>query len=248
MKYGLINVSRIITHKNHDKTRCNNGEVIKLARSIQKLGLLEPLTVKPLLGGEGYEIISGNKRYCAMSLLGMAKIPCIITEASDDNALVCITLQMYSKHNPFLLADKLKRLLSASNKGAEEIAEDLGMEVSEFIEYLLPARMSEIERKIAVENKLSEETVRKIASNPDYSQRLSILSGYIPHSTKNEKSDQKRIKARRTVPTGELKLFENTVKRALTFLERLGYSTEKESANRGEEVEYKIRLAKRARV
>lgn len=245
MKYAVINSSRIIMPKNHDKSRCNGGDVVKLAKSIQKLGLLEPITVKPLIGGDGYEIISGNKRYCAMSLLGIKKIPCIVTESQEDNVLIYITLQKYSKHNPFVLADKLKRMLSSESKSAEEIAESLGMDISDFLEYLLPARMSDIERHIALENKLSEETIRNIASVQDYEKRLSILSGYaIKKSASSEIVRKKSVKARRSVATGELKLFENTVKRALALLEKLGYTAQKEIYDNRGETEYKIKLSK----
>ncbi len=244
MKYALISTSRIITPKNHDKTRCGNGEIVRLAKSIQKLGLLEPITVKPLIGGDGYEIISGNKRFCALSMLGEKKIPCILTESTQNNSLIYITLQKYSKHNPFVLADKLKRMLTSGDKSAEETADALGMEITEFIEYLLPSRMTQIERQIAIENRLSEENIRKIATEPELKKRLDALSVYISGKTPSGLSMAKKAKARRNVPRGELKLFENTVKRAISLLEGLGYSAKNETSEFGNNIEYKIKLSK----
>ena len=221
---------------------------MKLAKSIQKLGLLEPLTVKPLIGGNGYEIISGNKRFCALTLLGEKKIPCLITDMSQNSNLIYITLQRYSKHNSFVLADRLKRLLTSGDKTAEELSDLLGMETSEFIEYLLPARMTPIERQIAIENNLSEEKIRKIASNPDQRKRLDELAVYISGKPPMGSMKTKKVKARRNVPRGELKLFENTIKKAVSLLEDMGYIAEKEARDDGEGIEYRIKLSRQITV
>ena len=241
MKYGLININRIIIEKGHDKSRCNSGEVVKLAKSIQKLGLLEPISVKELSGGTGYEILSGNKRYCALNLLGAKKVPCIIHEKSENSELIAISMQKYSKHNPFILADKIKRLLLSYELGAEDLAEKLGVETEEVIEYLLPSRMTQIEREMVINNHISEEITRKIAKISSPQARLNIISDYIQKKS-SIKFNKSNAKKRPTA--GQIKLFENTLKRSMESLENAGYKTNKEKLDSETQIEYKIRLTK----
>lgn len=54
----------------------------ELRTSIAELGLLSPIKVRP--DGGRYTIIYGNRRYKACKLLGLAAIPCIISNASGE--------------------------------------------------------------------------------------------------------------------------------------------------------------------
>lgn len=52
-----------------------------LARSIEQLGLLQPVTLRAV--GERYEVIAGHRRLSAFRKLGKASIPSIVREADD---------------------------------------------------------------------------------------------------------------------------------------------------------------------
>jgi ParB family transcriptional regulator, chromosome partitioning protein len=56
----------------------------ELALSIKNVGLLEPIIVRPLQ--DGYEIISGHRRYEAFKLLGMIRVTCHIIDVDDKEA------------------------------------------------------------------------------------------------------------------------------------------------------------------
>ncbi|RLJ06868.1 MAG: hypothetical protein DRP12_03325 [Candidatus Aenigmatarchaeota archaeon] len=60
----------------------------ELADSIDRLGLLNPITVKP--DGDGYEIIAGVRRYLACQRLGWDEIPAIVRDLDDLNKLVAM--------------------------------------------------------------------------------------------------------------------------------------------------------------
>jgi len=55
----------------------------ELMNSIQELGLLSPIKVRTVSGGR-YKIVYGNRRYKACSMLGLATIPCIVSNATDE--------------------------------------------------------------------------------------------------------------------------------------------------------------------
>ncbi|MBD2847721.1 ParB/RepB/Spo0J family partition protein [Paenibacillus sp. IB182496] len=58
----------------------------ELMRSIEELGLLSPIKVRPVPGGR-YQIIYGNRRYKACSMLGLDHIPCIVSTVTDETEI-----------------------------------------------------------------------------------------------------------------------------------------------------------------
>jgi ParB family chromosome partitioning protein len=58
--------------------------VDELARSIQRLGLLQPIIVRA--NKVSFEIIAGNRRFKACKMLGLKKISCHIVELDDRSA------------------------------------------------------------------------------------------------------------------------------------------------------------------
>jgi ParB family transcriptional regulator, chromosome partitioning protein len=78
---GDILISKIKQSKN---IRHQVPDTEELARSIEEKGLLQPILVRTL---DGYfEIVAGNRRYCACKSLGWKKIACHIIELDDRQA------------------------------------------------------------------------------------------------------------------------------------------------------------------
>ena len=55
--------------------------------SIQKVGILNPVILRPDPGG-GYEMISGHRRMYAADLIGMKEIPALVRNMTDDEAVI----------------------------------------------------------------------------------------------------------------------------------------------------------------
>jgi ParB family transcriptional regulator, chromosome partitioning protein len=54
----------------------------ELSRSIKELGILEPLLVRPLEGGD-YELVAGERRYRAATIAGLSEIPVVVRGMDD---------------------------------------------------------------------------------------------------------------------------------------------------------------------
>jgi ParB family chromosome partitioning protein len=54
----------------------------ELSRSIAKLGIIEPLLVRPLVGDE-YELVAGERRLRASKLAGLAEVPVVVRVMDD---------------------------------------------------------------------------------------------------------------------------------------------------------------------
>ncbi|WP_138504473.1 ParB/RepB/Spo0J family partition protein [Nostoc sp. PA-18-2419] len=62
----------------------------ELSRSIKELGILEPLLVRPLPGGD-YELVAGERRYRAASMAALTEVP-IISRVMDDGTAYQVRL------------------------------------------------------------------------------------------------------------------------------------------------------------
>jgi len=69
------------------RRRAAQTHIEALADSIRQVGLIEPICVRPLPGGE-YQIIAGECRWRAAKLAGFESMPCRVHELTEDQAFV----------------------------------------------------------------------------------------------------------------------------------------------------------------
>lgn len=69
----------------------------ELARSIESVGLIQPVIVRPL--GDGYELIAGERRWRAAQMAGYTVIPAILREASDVESLELALVENVVRQN-----------------------------------------------------------------------------------------------------------------------------------------------------
>lgn len=67
------------------KTFCPEA-LAELAGSIGSLGLLEPILVRPVAGGDRWLIIAGERRWRAAQVAGLDAVPCRVMDDLDDAA------------------------------------------------------------------------------------------------------------------------------------------------------------------
>ena len=82
-----IDISRIHTFPNHPFKVINDDKMETLVESIRENGVLNPVIVRPDQTGN-YEMISGHRRLHAAGIAGLDKIPAIVIEMSDDEAII----------------------------------------------------------------------------------------------------------------------------------------------------------------
>jgi ParB family transcriptional regulator, chromosome partitioning protein len=82
-----IEISRIHTFPNHPFKVLDDDKMETLVESIRENGILNPVIVRPDQTGN-YEMISGHRRLHAAGIVGLEKIPAIVKEMSDDEAII----------------------------------------------------------------------------------------------------------------------------------------------------------------
>ena len=73
--------------KNHPFKVLDDEAMQRTVESVAQFGVLAPLIARPRPEG-GYEIISGHRRQHAAELAGLATLPVIVRDMSDDEAVI----------------------------------------------------------------------------------------------------------------------------------------------------------------
>jgi len=77
---------------NHD------AELQKLIDSIRDSGIMSPLIARPRADG-GYELISGHRRKAAAEILGIDKLPVLVRDMTDDEAVILMVDSNIQREN-----------------------------------------------------------------------------------------------------------------------------------------------------
>ena len=82
-----IELERIHSFPNHPFKVLDDEKMDTLVESIRENGILNPVIVRPDQNGD-YEMISGHRRLHAAGIVGLNKVPAIVNEMSDDEAII----------------------------------------------------------------------------------------------------------------------------------------------------------------
>lgn len=103
----------------------------ELADSIKQEGVLQPISVRPLVGhasGARYEIIAGERRWRAAQLAGIGRIPAIVRDVDDEQAAAIALIENLQREdlNPLEEARGLQRLIEEFDLTHQETATAVG--------------------------------------------------------------------------------------------------------------------------
>ncbi len=96
--------------------------LIALAHSIEQLGLIQPVTVRT--GGNGYELIAGERRLRAAQRAGLERIPAYVREVDADSMLQMAIVENIQRENlnPIEEALAYRRLMEECAMTHEDVA------------------------------------------------------------------------------------------------------------------------------
>lgn len=81
-------INEIHEFQNHPFKVREDEEMMKLIESVTENGILLPTVVRPSKDGDGYEMVSGHRRMKAAQLNGLDKVPAIVRDLTDDQAII----------------------------------------------------------------------------------------------------------------------------------------------------------------
>jgi ParB family chromosome partitioning protein len=127
-----LDPSLITTSPFQPRTHLGEDDIDELAESLRKTGVLQPILVRG--SGDKYELIAGERRWRAAIKAGLEKVPVIVKNVSDDQAMVMALVENLQRKdlNPIETAKACKQILANAGMTQEDLADILGMSRSNF--------------------------------------------------------------------------------------------------------------------
>ncbi len=122
-----LRLSEIEPNKDQPRTHFDEQALQELAESISTHGLLQPLVVRPMIGGT-YQIVAGERRWRASRIAGLTTVPVIIKSLDDKETMELALIENLQRMdlNPVEEAKGYSRLLKEFELTQEQVAERVG--------------------------------------------------------------------------------------------------------------------------
>jgi ParB family chromosome partitioning protein len=120
-------VEMIVPNPRQPRQVFDDDSLAELAASIEAVGLLQPVVVRPAPRGQ-YELIMGERRWRACQVAGIDVIPAIVKQTSDDDLLRDALMENLHREqlNPLEEAAAYQQLLDDFAATHEELARRIG--------------------------------------------------------------------------------------------------------------------------
>lgn len=163
-----LNLMDIEPNKEQARKIFDEAALSELADSISQHGVLQPLLVRPMIGG-GYQLVAGERRWRASRIAGLTQVPVIIKELNDTDAAVISLIENLQREdlNPVEEAIGFASLIKDFNLTQEEAAAKVGKSRPAVANALRLLKLPEKVLNLVRENKLSAGHARTLAALDD---------------------------------------------------------------------------------
>ena len=122
-KIVTLNINEIEPNRNQPRKDFDEEALNSLAESIGQHGLIQPIIVRPTIGG-GYTIIAGERRWRACRMAGLTEIPVVIKDTDEQNLMEMALVENLQREdlNPVEEALGYKSLMDNFGLTQEEVA------------------------------------------------------------------------------------------------------------------------------
>ena len=251
-----IEVSKIVPNPNQPRKEFADEAILKLADSIRQYGIIQPLTVRQT--GDGYELISGERRLRASKELGMETVPCVIMNVNEMKSAEMSIIENLLREdlNIFEQAHAIETLIDTYDLTQEQIAKKLSNSQSFIANKLRLLRLGDEEREKILKNNLTERHARALLRIYDTDTRRKVLDRIIEEGlnvTRSEELIEKiivssKIEARDNIPSvktfKDVKSFYMAIDRAIDSVKNSGINIKSRRIENDEFTELTILIPK----
>lgn len=250
MRVYSLPMNLIRPNPNQPRKHFDTIAMEELSASIEEFGVIQPITVRKVF--DGYEIVAGERRFRASENVGLDTIPAIVINADEEKSALIALLENLQREDLcfFEIAEGYRKLISERGFTQEELAQKIGKSQSTVANKLrllkLPPRVKRLVREYSLSERharallhLSDEESQLKAAKEVCRKHLSITQTeeLVKSMLRSQRDRRSNVKiASRT----DLRMFTNTVKRALDLIREAGAPADMEKKEYDWGIEYKI--------
>ena len=267
-KIHIIPIEKIYPNPNQPRKNFEDDKILKLAESIIKYGILQPICVrlasdmriysdKTPVEEFNYELIAGERRLRAAKIAGYGEVPCLIIDADGRRSAELSIIENLQREdlNIFEEAGAIGTLIDVFGITQEQAAKMLGVSQSSVANKLRLLKLSSAERRIIVESGLTERHARALLKIADADLRIKLLDTITKKDLNVSDTEalidkficdiaENELPAKRKTVIKDFRIFYNTIDRAIDVMEKAGIDVAKEKRESEDCVELVIKINK----
>lgn len=208
-----ININEIEPNRAQPRKSFDDASLADLAESIAQHGVLQPLLVRPLIGG-GYQIVAGERRWRAARMAGVQEVPAVVRDLSESEVMQLALIENLQREdlNPLEEAGGYQALMEEYGFTQEDVARTVGRSRPAVANALRLLALPEDLRALVQEGKLSAGHARALLAFPDEegmrrAARLAVEQGLsvrqlekMAQAARGETAEEKPKKEKRRLP------------------------------------------------
>jgi ParB family transcriptional regulator, chromosome partitioning protein len=169
-------IDMISPNPDQPRTDLNEDDLVELSDSIKKVGLLQPILVRPM--GDGYQIIAGERRWRACRQAGLERVPVRVRASTETESLEMALIENLQRKdlNPIEESRGYRRLLTEYRMTQAELADKVSKSRSTVTNALRLLDLPEEVQELVYQGKLSAGHARAVLSVPDEAARLKLAN------------------------------------------------------------------------
>jgi ParB family chromosome partitioning protein len=123
----LLPVEQLLPSPHQPRKVFNEETLQQLAESIEQQGVLQPLLVRPLSGGQ-YEIVAGERRWRATQRTSRKEVPAIVVDYTDRQVVEVALIENIQRDNlnPVEEAESYKKLIEEHQYTQDNLGKIIG--------------------------------------------------------------------------------------------------------------------------
>lgn len=244
----------IAPNPNQPRSYFDAAAMEELKSSILEYGLIQPITVRRRSGE--YELIAGERRFRAAQMAGLETIPAVVIEADNDKSAILALLENLQREDLsfFEVAESYKSLIREQGMTQTELALKVGKSQASVANKIRLLRLPPLVKKLIRDYDLTERHARALLLLSDEEKQLEAVKIICRDNLGVTQTEEliRSMKANKPKPVdelriakpGDVKVFHNTVKRAVNMMNKSGIETQMEENSFDWGTEYIIKIKK----
>ena len=169
-------IAVIAPNPNQPRTSIDDSLIDELADSVRKVGVLQPIIVRP--HGEDYQIVAGERRWRAAKAAGLERVPVRVVSADEGESLELALIENLQRQdlNAMEEARGYRRLLTEYQLTQAELADKVSKSRPAVSNTLRLLELPEEVQDLLAEDKLTAGHARAVLAVPDEERRLRLAA------------------------------------------------------------------------
>ena len=193
-----IRIDKIKPNPYQPRTTFQQEALDELSKSIQQIGVIQPITVRLLDDGENYELISGERRWRAAQMAGLENIPAYVREADTQGMLEMAIIENIQREDldAIEIALSFQQLITECNLTQEQLSERVSKNRATISNYLRLLKLPPSIQLGIREGKISMGHAKAIMSLDEEATQLMIFEQILKYgfSVRKTEEDVKLLK------------------------------------------------------